>query len=83
MLLPWALGWIGEGPHMELLETILPRNDNALVDLSKQSAFLFQNWPEACSFDWQSIKITPDPFFIDAVSLAINHDSGEYKTPST
>ena len=68
---------------MALLETILPRNGNALVDPSKQSAFLFQNWPDACSFNWRSTAITPDPFFIEAISLAVNHDPGKYKTSLT
>jgi hypothetical protein len=82
-LLLYALRWIGEGPHVELLETILPRNGNTLVDPSKQSAFLFQNWPAACSFDWFAKEVAPDPFFIDAIALNVNHDSGEYKTPLT
>jgi hypothetical protein len=66
---------------MQLLETILPRNGSAVVDPSKQGAFLFQNWPAACSFDWYATSFAPDPFFIDAISLVVNHDPGEYLDP--
>jgi hypothetical protein len=64
---------------MALLGKILPRNGNALVDPSQQSAFLFQNWPKACSFNWISIEYTEDPFFIDVISLAVNHDPSKCK----
>jgi hypothetical protein len=62
---------------MALLETILPRNGNRpLMDPMKSHTVLFRNWPATFSPHWCFRTITPDPFFIEALSLFVNHDPG-------
>jgi hypothetical protein len=62
---------------MALLETILPRNGSRpLMDPMKANAILFQNWPATFDSNWLRRDITRDPFFIEALSLFVNHDPG-------
>lgn len=62
---------------MAVLGTILPRNGSRpLVDPMKAHAILFQNWPATFDPNWLCRGSTRDPFFIEAVSLFVNHDPG-------
>jgi hypothetical protein len=63
---------------MALLETILPRNGNPLMDPGKAHPALFQNWPKAFDPNWISRSLTEDPFYIEAISLYVNHDPGKW-----
>ncbi|ORY18941.1 hypothetical protein BCR34DRAFT_258918 [Clohesyomyces aquaticus] len=73
-LLLYAIRWIGEGPHIPLLETILPRNGRPLVDPMEAHPSLFQQWPTAFDPNWISLYHTPDPFFVEALSLFVNQN---------
>lgn len=62
---------------MALLETILPRDGGPpLMDPTKAHTVLFQNWPSTFDSNWICRALTPDPFFIEALSLFVNHDPG-------
>jgi hypothetical protein len=56
--------WIGEGPHMDLLNDLLCFR----FDVSEIEAPSFSLWPQPCSPNWYGAGITPDPFFIDWIS---------------
>lgn len=61
---------------MDLLETILPRHSRPLMDPIGVHAALFQNWPASFDPNWLALEITPDPFYIEALQLFVNHDPG-------
>ena len=72
-----AFFWALYGAHMDLFETILPRNaDRPLMDPSKANATVFLDWPLI------GMKATPasskkqDPLFIETLLLFVNHDPG-------
>lgn len=65
---------------MLLLETILPQNGVPLVDPIKLNSRLFANWPRTFDPDWFFCFTLRDPFFIEALSLFVNHDSGRFLT---
>ncbi|KAK1594612.1 uncharacterized protein LY79DRAFT_134485 [Colletotrichum navitas] len=61
--------WIGEGPHIDLLETLLALGfDATVVDT--------QNWPEVSSPNWLSESMTPDPFFVEYISTLCQDNQG-------
>ncbi|KAM5522492.1 hypothetical protein FOXYSP1_16383 [Fusarium oxysporum f. sp. phaseoli] len=54
--------WIGEAPHLELLEILLDLGFNAAeIDI--------HHWPEPCSPDWFAPDIAADPFFVEYLRL--------------
>ena len=62
---------------MVLLETILPKNgDDPLVDPMKAHSMLFHEWPASSDPGWICRGLTPDPFYIEAMSLFVIHDPG-------
>jgi hypothetical protein len=68
------MGWIGEGPHMALLEDLIALE----VDPLEAGVNLFASWPRPCSQNWRCVGITPDPFFIEAMTLLFSKDPGTY-----
>ncbi|KDN67256.1 hypothetical protein CSUB01_10268 [Colletotrichum sublineola] len=67
--LPLCAQWIGEGPHIYLLETLLTLGFDATVAET-------QNWPELSSPDWWLARLTPDPFFVEYISIICKHNPG-------
>ncbi|KAH7007456.1 hypothetical protein EDB80DRAFT_457730 [Ilyonectria destructans] len=62
-------GWIGEGPHLELLEILLHLDFNAAeIDI--------HDWPEPCSPGWWAPDIAPDPFFVEYLGLLCQKNQG-------
>ncbi|KAH8753749.1 ankyrin repeat-containing domain protein [Hyaloscypha sp. PMI_1271] len=64
-LLYQSIKWIGEGPHMILLESLIQSG----FDVSEIEAPSFALWPQPCSPNWIALDITPDPFFVDWISM--------------
>ncbi|KXH41656.1 hypothetical protein CNYM01_09833 [Colletotrichum nymphaeae SA-01] len=63
--------WIGEGPHLYLLEFLLDLG----YDVSGVVGD-FQDWPALSSPNWISEAITPDPFFIEYFKIVCIHNQG-------
>ncbi|KAK1701949.1 hypothetical protein BDP67DRAFT_453807 [Colletotrichum lupini] len=63
--------WIGEGPHLYLLELLLDLG----YDVSGVVGD-FQDWPALSSPNWISEAITPDPFFIEYFKIVCTHNQG-------
>ncbi|EFQ25667.1 uncharacterized protein GLRG_00811 [Colletotrichum graminicola M1.001] len=61
--------WIGEGPHIDLLETLFTLGFDATVADT-------QNWPEVSSPNWRSEGMTPDPFFLEYISMLCKDNQG-------
>ncbi|KAH9231744.1 hypothetical protein K456DRAFT_1773259 [Colletotrichum gloeosporioides 23] len=61
--------WIGEGPHLDLLETLIHLD----FDAGEVEA---QAWPQPCSPNWISEGSTPDPFFVEYISLLCKDNQG-------
>lgn len=65
--------WIGEGPHMAMLETLL----GLKIDPGDFDSSLFQNeWPESCNPGWQSEALTPDPMFVKFIGECVRRSQG-------
>jgi hypothetical protein len=64
--------WIGEGPHLELLEILLELDFDATVIDSP----LAQNWPAPSSPDWIAEGLAPDPFFVEYQKLLLRNNQG-------
>lgn len=64
--------WIGEGPHLSLLETLLELG----VDPADAGVQLFPSWPRPCDPNWQAPYMIPDPFYIEAVAMLAKADPG-------
>ncbi|KAK2773911.1 nacht and ankyrin domain protein [Colletotrichum kahawae] len=61
--------WIGEGPHLALLDKLMHLDfDAGEVEVQK--------WPEPCSPDWSSESVTPDPFFVEYISILCKDNQG-------
>ncbi|KAL3478303.1 hypothetical protein BJX99DRAFT_224615 [Aspergillus californicus] len=63
--------WIGEGPHLDLLDAVLelgfdPSGDSPLYD----------KWPAVCSPEWFGGGFTPDPFFIEYFAIVARENPG-------
>ncbi len=66
--------WIGEGPHLDLLQTILAYG----YDTTAIEASHFDQWPEMCSTNWISLCHTPDPFFISYIGMILEKSPSKY-----
>ncbi|KIN05249.1 hypothetical protein OIDMADRAFT_51065 [Oidiodendron maius Zn] len=64
--------WIGEGPHLELLEILLNVGFDATVIDSPRT----QDWPEPSSPDWLAEGLAPDPFFVEYQSMLLRDNQG-------
>ncbi|KAL4736627.1 hypothetical protein BDV11DRAFT_10110 [Aspergillus similis] len=64
--------WIGEGPHIDLLEAILAYG----FDPGSIESPVYEEWPSPCSPNWMAEELTPDPFFIDYLALLANASPG-------
>lgn len=38
-----------------------------------------QEWPEPCSSNWRSESVTPDPFFVEYISILCKDNQGAPK----
>jgi hypothetical protein len=64
--------WVGEGPHLQLLEILLELGfDASLVDSPHA-----QDWPEPSSPNWWAEGLTPDPFFVEYQSMLLRDNQG-------
>ncbi|TVY80660.1 putative ankyrin repeat protein [Lachnellula suecica] len=64
--------WIGEGPHLHLLEILLDLGlDPTLIDSPHK-----KDWPEPSSPDWFAEDIAPDPFFIEYQTMLLKDNQG-------
>ncbi|KAF4856237.1 Serine/threonine-protein kinase TNNI3K [Colletotrichum siamense] len=61
--------WIGEGPHLDLLEELMHLDFDA-------GEVETQEWPEPCSSNWRSESVTPDPFFVEYISILCKDNQG-------
>lgn len=61
--------WIGEGPHLDLLEELMHLD----FDAGEVEA---QKWPEPCSPNWRSESVTSDPFFVEYISILCKDNQG-------
>ncbi|KAJ9151045.1 Ankyrin [Coniochaeta hoffmannii] len=59
--------WIGEGPHLDLLDAILEYGFNPTTVHSP----LWEQWPASCSPNWWSELDTPDPFFVEYLAMLV------------
>ncbi|KAL4760385.1 ankyrin repeat domain-containing protein [Aspergillus foveolatus] len=64
--------WIGEGPHIDLLEAILACG----FDPGAIESPVYEEWPSPCSPNWIAEEITPDPFFIDYLAILASASPG-------
>lgn len=64
--------WIGEGRHLDLLDTVLEHgfSPNGI------DAPTADQWPEPCSPDWKSELGTPDPFFLEYFTSIVTSEPG-------
>ncbi|KAK0379644.1 hypothetical protein CLIM01_02971 [Colletotrichum limetticola] len=63
--------WIGEGPHLDLLEILLDLG----YDISGVVGD-FQDWPTLSSPNWISEGHVPDPFFIEYFRIVCQYNQG-------
>ncbi|CAG9985666.1 unnamed protein product [Clonostachys byssicola] len=64
--------WIGEGPHMPLLNELLDYG----FDVNRLSCPSVLDWPQPCSPNWISEELTNDPFFITYISILCEQSQG-------
>ena len=66
--------WIGEGPHLELLDVLLSLGfDATLIDSPH-----VKDWPEPSSPHWRAEKIAPDPFFVNYQGMLLKDNQGKF-----
>jgi len=58
---------------MILLESLI----QSRFDVSEIEAPSFALWPVPCSPNWIALDITPDPFFVDWISMNLKICPGE------
>ncbi|KAK4097835.1 hypothetical protein N658DRAFT_500022 [Parathielavia hyrcaniae] len=63
-------GWIGEGPHLDLLDAILEGGFGPTAVNSPH----WEQWPQCCSPDWMAGNCTPDPFFVEYLATLVKND---------
>jgi len=66
--------WIGEGPHLDLLDAILEYGFNPTTVHSP----LWEQWPASCSPNWWSELDTPDPFFVEYLAMLVKDNPCVY-----
>ncbi|KAI1409926.1 hypothetical protein F5Y13DRAFT_203068 [Hypoxylon sp. FL1857] len=62
-----SASWIGEGPHLSLLDTLLAVGLDPM-DLPSPH---WKQWPTPCSPDWRAAEEAPDPFFLEYISTLV------------
>jgi len=68
-------GWIGEGPHMAMLNELLSHGlCPDVLDTSAADA-----WPQLCSPDWLAPNIAPDPTFIEWTRQCLLIEPGKWR----
>ncbi|KAI0113806.1 hypothetical protein F4776DRAFT_639054 [Hypoxylon sp. NC0597] len=67
-LLYKSASWIGEAPHLYLLDTLL---DFGLDPIDLPSPH-WKRWPRPCSPDWMIPAGAPDPFFLKYMSKLVS-----------
>ncbi|KAK4121634.1 hypothetical protein N657DRAFT_647819 [Parathielavia appendiculata] len=60
-------GWIGEGPHLDLLDAIL----DCGFDPTAINSPRWEQWPQSCSPNWIAGEHTPDPFFVEYLATLV------------
>lgn len=64
--------WIGDAPHLELLEVLLDLGFDATLIDSPHA----RDWPEPSSPSWFAEVETPDPFFVQYQSMLLKDNQG-------
>jgi hypothetical protein len=65
--------WIGEGPHLDMLTTLIGLG----LDPGQLGPSLFRQWPAFSSPNWQAEAITPDPFRLEFLRQCLLIEPGE------
>ena len=71
-LLHHCAKWIGEGPHMDMLATLL----NFGLDPEHFDSSLFVAWPQSCDPGWLAEDLAPDPMFIEFFRACLQKQPG-------
>ncbi|RMY25898.1 hypothetical protein D0867_00421 [Hortaea werneckii] len=71
-LLHHCAKWIGEGPHMDMLATLLSFG----LDPEHFDSSLFIAWPRSCDPGWLAEDLAPDPMFIDFLRACLQRQPG-------
>ncbi|RMY16661.1 hypothetical protein D0868_00187 [Hortaea werneckii] len=71
-LLHHCAKWIGEGPHMDMLTTLLSFG----LDPGHFDSNLFVAWPRSCDPGWLAEDLAPDPMFIDFLRACLQRQPG-------
>ncbi|RMX86330.1 hypothetical protein D0869_03162 [Hortaea werneckii] len=71
-LLHHCARWIGEGPHMDMLATLLIFG----LDPEHFDSSLFIAWPRSCDPGWLAEDLAPDPMFIDFLRACLQRQPG-------
>lgn len=64
--------WVGEGPYVCLLESLVRHS----LDAGDISPKLFSKWPRAASSDWDVSYNSGDSFYLRAITILITSDVG-------
>jgi hypothetical protein len=76
-LLSQVFHWIGEGPHLDALTTLLGLG----LDPGAMDHSLFQSWPRFSDPNWQSECLTPDPFGVEFLRRCLQVEPGTVTLP--
>ena len=75
-LLHHCARWIGEGPHMDMLATLLRFG----LDPEHLDPSLFPAWPRSCDPGWLVEDLAPDPMFIDFLRACLQRQPGSLRS---
>lgn len=70
------MGWIGEGPHIDMLSELLR---HGLLP-SEADGHELSRWPQPCDPSWISEEVTPDPFFLGVLEDLVYYDQGMFES---
>lgn len=65
--------WIGEGPHLDMLDCVLELG----LEPGALDATYFQKWPAFSNPNWLDETIIPDPFGIDFLRQCLQKEPGQ------
>ena len=66
--------WLGEGPHMDMLDTLIRSG----IDPDYFHADLYKRWPSLPWATWGSEGIVRDPMFVEWISICLKNTPGRY-----
>lgn len=66
------MNWIGEGRHLDLLESVLEYGFEPHESIAPAAS----DWPKPCDDNWISLQFTPDPFFVEYFTTIVKVKPG-------